>query len=297
MLVLDGEPAINELTFAADGTRLVAVQAGRSIGVWSLPDGQLLQTIAPSAVSNIAHQAVAVHPSGQWAFLAAARPLAVVSLPGADQPSVYVAGGDAMSQVIISPDGGRVVAHGHSSSGTPPLQGFRWDAGKLQWAWRRDANATDSLGSFVAAGERFVVIEGPNLVVRDAMTGEERLRVTYPSDYTFARAVSPDGSRFAVQGYSKLYVWDTATWGKPQRVECAGGRRFTALAFHPTRPLFAGIQESQGLVKFFDTVTWKLTARFAWKLGELRTVAFSPDGTLAAAGSASGKIVVWDVDV
>jgi WD40 repeat protein len=50
------------------------------------------------------------------------------------------------------------------------------------------------------------------------------------------------------------------------------------------------------LVKFFDAETGELLRKFQWKLGPLRCVAFSPDGTLAAAGSEDGKIVVWDMD-
>jgi hypothetical protein len=44
-------------------------------------------------------------------------------------------------------------------------------------------------------------------------------------------------------------------------------------------------------------VTWQPVAKYQWKLGEMRAVTFSADGALAAAGSARGKIVVWDVDV
>ncbi len=43
--------------------------------------------------------------------------------------------------------------------------------------------------------------------------------------------------------------------------------------------------------------TWKVEAEFAWQLGELRCLAFSSDGMLAAAGGTGKKIVVWDVDL
>jgi WD40 repeat protein len=36
--------------------------------------------------------------------------------------------------------------------------------------------------------------------------------------------------------------------------------------------------------------------KWNWKLGPLRSVAYSPDGTLGAAGSEDGRVVVWDVD-
>ena len=39
------------------------------------------------------------------------------------------------------------------------------------------------------------------------------------------------------------------------------------------------------------------TMTFTWDVGRLRSVAFSPDGTRAAVGSDTGKVVVWDVDL
>jgi hypothetical protein len=45
--------------------------------------------------------------------------------------------------------------------------------------------------------------------------------------------------------------------------------------------------------------TRKLTGEvraYTWKLGKLRSIAFSADGTLAAAGTGKGQ-VVWDVDL
>jgi WD40 repeat protein len=133
------------------------------------------------------------------------------------------------------------------------------------------------------------------LVVRDLTTGEVRTTVKYPSHHFRSFAISPDGRRFAVMGYDTLYLWDTAIWGAPKRVSGLN-RWISAMAFHPTRPLLLAIQNLQTLVKFLDPDTGKSVAKFQWKLDEMRCVAFSPDGMLAAAGSARGKIVVWDVD-
>lgn len=84
------------------------------------------------------------------------------------------------------------------------------------------------------------------------------------------------------------------TWELQARFP-TGGRRFSSLAFHPTRPTLAGIQSGQTLVKFFDLQAGKVARKFNWKLGEALAVGFSPDGALAAAAF-GGKIVVWDVD-
>ena len=50
------------------------------------------------------------------------------------------------------------------------------------------------------------------------------------------------------------------------------------------------------LVKVYDLGTLKQIHKWTWKLGPLRSVAYSPDGTVGAAGSDDGRIVVWDVD-
>jgi WD40 repeat protein len=50
-------------------------------------------------------------------------------------------------------------------------------------------------------------------------------------------------------------------------------------------------------VKLYDAATWKMVRAFDWDVGRLRSIAFSPDGMLPAAGGDKGKIVVWDVDL
>jgi len=53
---------------------------------------------------------------------------------------------------------------------------------------------------------------------------------------------------------------------------------------------------SDETVRVFDRTTWEEVSKFTWKSGRLRSVTYSADGTLAAAGSDTGQVIVWDVD-
>ena len=72
-------------------------------------------------------------------------------------------------------------------------------------------------------------------------------------------------------------------------------KEFTGLAFHPSGRYLAATS-NDATVKLYDTTTWALAQAFNWDIGRLRSVSFSPNGMLAAAGGDKGKIVIWDVD-
>jgi WD40 repeat protein len=95
-----------------------------------------------------------------------------------------------------------------------------------------------------------------------------------------------------------LHLWDGCDLTRNRRT-VAGNRRtkhFTDLAFHTSGKFLAATSNDQ-TVKLFDTMTWEVARTFTWDIGRMRSVAFSPDGTLAAAGGDTGQVVVWDVDV
>ena len=70
---------------------------------------------------------------------------------------------------------------------------------------------------------------------------------------------------------------------------------FNGLAFTPdgSRLLTASNDES---VRVWAAPNWIEATGYAWKIGKLGCVAVSADGTLAAAGGSTGKVVVWDLD-
>lgn len=70
-----------------------------------------------------------------------------------------------------------------------------------------------------------------------------------------------------------------------------------AVAVHPHRPLIL-TGAGDETVRLWDYTESSLTPResFDWQLGRVTAVAISPDGMLAAAGGASGEVVVWDLE-
>jgi WD40 repeat protein len=237
---------------------------------------------------------LAVHPSGRCAFVAH-HGLTVVPLEGG-KPKLTAF--EKVGYCIVSPGGEWVVAAASEAPNYRSLSELHCTPdGKLSIARQNTAFYTPPLIAcgFTSGGERFITLENGQVVVRETESGLAVARCKYPSHYVNSWAVSPDGSRFAVMGYDKLYLWDTATWGAPRRVTGLN-RWINSMAFHPTRPILLTAQNLLSLVKFLDADTGKPVRKFDWKLGHVGPVAFSPDGALAAAGSKTGQIVVWDVD-
>ncbi len=66
------------------------------------------------------------------------------------------------------------------------------------------------------------------------------------------------------------------------------------LAYHPAGRLLAAVA-NDGKVYFLDAATGQTLRAFDWQIGKLRSVAFSPDGCVCAAGGVKA-LAVWDVD-
>ena len=133
------------------------------------------------------------------------------------------------------------------------------------------------------------------LEVRDAATGTAVLLGTYPYSYAGRLAFHPGGGQIAGLNDMTLLVWPLPAGGDPRLVRNDNRKHFTALAYHPNgRHLF--VTSNDATVHVFDADTLDRVNRYTWQLDRLSAVAVSADGTLAAAGSANGDVVVWDLD-
>lgn len=113
-----------------------------------------------------------------------------------------------------------------------------------------------------------------------------------------APAVSPGFRWLACTLDNQVRILDpnTPDFRPIRRLDNTDGKHFTGLAFHPSGRFLAATS-NDATVKLYDTSNWSLATTYTWDIGRMRSVAFSPDGLLAAAGSDTGKVVVWDVDL
>jgi WD40 repeat protein len=109
-----------------------------------------------------------------------------------------------------------------------------------------------------------------------------------------AFALSGDGARLATATGRGLTIWNTSS-GKQVAHSGKHKRSVTAVAWNPTRPVVV-TGDNAGQIFVWDD-TGRVLTRYDWKLKEVYGLCFAPDGLRCAAVDASGKVVVWDVDV
>jgi WD40 repeat protein len=295
MLLLEGHSphhTIHFLAFTPDGRSLVSGSNDGAIMLWDLatltghvlfkeehglfwmglsPDGQTLawSSYHTSKLGNLATgQSQALHLSGALRFSPDGR---------------FLAGGRgaALLDLQTSPPG--IIRQ------TPNLEA-------LALAFSPD-------GQFLAFAPSGVVGRGREPAIRmvcpatNDPQGELRGHAAHSTDLAF----SPDGTTLAAACGDFLWAWDVAGGRALLRESVSGPdlsqtALFRFVAFTPDGAHLAATCGDK-TVRFWDTQTWRQRAGFDWEVGPLMGLAFAADGMRAAAGSRTGKIVVWDVDL
>ena len=201
-------------------------------------------------------------------------------------------------------DGVRAVSNHSFPDGS--LVGWKRVGGEWVQQWKLSTREL-FVGSLTLAptGDRFALFtreveRGPGrpwrLEIRDAATAAERAGGTYPYSYAAKHlCFHPHGEHIAGIDGMTLLVWPLSTGGDPRLVRNDNRKHFTALTYHPSgHRLF--VTSNDETVHVFDAQSLDRVSRYTWQLDKLSAVAISPDGSLAAAGSGNGNVVVWDLD-
>lgn len=308
MLVLElgRKTPIGHLTFAPDGCALVAASEWSADRWPTIADG-LRATRLLSAWYVHAAQETA---DGRWVFAGRSTlwriDLATNELfrPPLREPGQFV-------HFDVSPVAPLVLVAQHPAGSSHMTRLALWRADDFSPAgcvWEREFDEVSSFRpQFLAGGDRFVRLEGGWLGDRHSAhrvaayataTGELVGRSAAIPFAGSGSAVSPDGRWVLRPGtnYLDACPLDPAVGSDRVRLRNDSRKHFTAAALHPSGKYLAATS-NDATVKLYDTTTWDVARAFTWEIGKMRSVCFSPDGTLAAAGSDRGQAVVWDVDL
>jgi WD40 repeat protein len=297
-------------TLAFDGAARIAAGGGcNPTHVWDIASGEVIARLDEHKVS-FEWQSLWFR-DGQ--LLIPTSDGLVAHAPGDDEGRVVLAEDWFVTCVALDATGDWGVLEHNGGTGSAWLMSFSRAAGPRQkegWSvclndpylWRGTAYSLACL-----PGKRFLVAEHlessdehvfpTRITVRSRTDGRilaEQSGVWEPGERVFG---SPYTHTFVVVSGHRLQAFDARDLdATPREVEGEGKKmHFTGIAFHPDgRHVLAARNDET--VTLYDLRTWAVVRRFTWDIGRARSVAFSPDGTLAAVGGETGKVAVWDVD-
>ena len=255
--------------FTADGQGVVALHIGykpgggavEEIRVYDVGTGEVKQS-QPCWYGS----PLAFGPKNQWVYTRVSdRGIGILRwnpLTGETLP-VFGKSGHDIFQIAVSGDGHTVVA---SIFESVRVLRFRGDKPPSRASKVLPGEPTHSFAALAASSDgRFVAATGQHVHVWDVESG---IRQTIATDVNkpTSKPVPLPGNAF--------------------------GRE---IEFHPTKPLLA-FNAGAGEVVFWDVSAQHELKRYAWGIGSITAIAFSPDG-LRCAAAGNSKVVVWDVDV
>ncbi len=301
MLVWKGHGAkVRSLAFAPDG-RSIVTTAGNSkfVWLWDATTGRLVRKF--SGATSGATRTVAFFPDGKH----------VIGLHEYRQASVWHTDtGTRVAQLLapgwlnpdtlaIPPDGSRIVlytnrAFAEWSDPTRPTPGQRvYD--RLHAAPQHLQVFPFQMG-YTPTGIHYWLTSS-YLTLLDPVTYAPR-HVMGDNEGAWATtaAFTPDESRACVAFGHRAAIWRLDAL-RDEPVKLRGHKqKVMAVGFLPGGySVFTAAMD--GTVRLWDTSTGAELRAFDWGIGKVRVAAISPDGTTCAAGSADGRLVVWDVDL
>jgi WD40 repeat protein len=134
------------------------------------------------------------------------------------------------------------------------------------------------------------------IVIREAKTGKELRAFEGPAHSDPPRvAFSHDARHVLAYWKASVHCWSVAESDeKPRKGANPTRKHFLAMAVHPAGPLLT--VDNGRMVRVWDVPAMTGDREIEWNVGKLHSVAVSPDGTRAAVGSHTGKVLVWDWD-
>ncbi len=283
--------SITELHFSSDGKMLASASADHTAMLWDVATGNLLATLKghTSIVNSISFS-----PDGKkvatasddlsvklWDVATGKQLMELKEHPVTSRLSNM----RSINRVVFSPDGSRILATGRfmnvavwdgvTGEPLPALEGHSYYLSAL---------AFSSDGKLMATGS-----EDRTILLWDVGSWSVIKRLIGHGNRINALAFSPDSKTLASAGQDgTIKLWDVAA--DPNPLERAGAQ---LLAYSSDGERLVSTYRKE--VRLWDSATWREINTFVGGAALIISLAYSPDGTTVALGTADKKIGLWDV--
>jgi WD40 repeat protein len=279
--------------FSGDGS-LLAIGCRNALRVLDVASGKHVH----ARVLNNAGSGVDMSADNtQFITGGAGKEVHVIDLATSRDVETYSGHMGLVSQVALSSDQTRIASAGYDGT----LRIWRRGVETPLAVFHMPASACSSL-RFLPDGTRLLTRHANGEVRFWRADADDPDVLRAHSSYVYGVAFTADGSRLISGAWDRtLRVWDANTRACLRVLDCGpvGDPYVTSVAVSPDgRTIAAGHHKGGGQhshIRLWNLDTGELKATFPQQLGEVRALAFSPDGAFLASGRTHAPLTLWNM--